>query len=209
VDGAMELIAKHKPQLIFLDIQMPNKDGFALLKELRDSEINSEVVFVTAFDQFTMQALKNHAFGYLMKPVVREELLECIHEFKARKLKPDVTARLGRFLEDYESSRKIRFNTRSGFFQVDPAGILYCQAEGNYTSINTGEREQICTLSIGKVQEMLPQNGYLRIGRSLIINKQYISKVDRKASEVTFEKAGKAFTLPLSTRQIKEVDKLV
>src|SRR5689334_20187131 len=107
---ALDLAMKHKPDLIFLDIKMPGQDGFEFLKCVRDEKINAEIVFVTAYDQFTMKALKNHAFDYLMKPVVREELAQCIDAFKARKEKTEVSNRLDRFLEDYEAHGKIRFN---------------------------------------------------------------------------------------------------
>lgn len=208
-DTALEVIKKMHPQLVFLDIQMPNKDAFAFLKELETTGLNPEIIFVTAFDQYSMKAVKHHAFDYLMKPVVREELKACIASYKSKKLKPDVSDKLGRFLEDYEGSKKIRFNTRTGFFQVEPSNIVYCRAEGGYTGIHTGEGGQLCTSTLSAVIEVLPKNGFLRVGRSVVINRHYIYKVDRKAREVTFEKHGKIFSLALSSRQIKELDKLI
>jgi two-component system, LytTR family, response regulator len=208
-NAALEIIKKMQPQLIFLDIQMPNKDGFALLKEIEALDIHPEIIFVTAFDQYSMKAVKSHAFDYLMKPVVREELMACIASFKNKKQNPEVNIRLGQFLADYESHKKIRFNTRTGFFQLEPVNIVYCQAEGNYTNIHSGEGGQLCTSTLGSVMELLPTNGFVRVGRSLIINSFYVYKVDRKANEVTFEKNGKLFTLSLSTRQIKELDTLI
>jgi two-component system, LytTR family, response regulator len=206
---ALELVKKNKPDIIFLDIRMPNQDGFEFLSSLRKTENNVEIVFVTAYDQFTMKALKNHAFGYLLKPVVREELKDCIREFKLRKGPPNVNNRLTRFLADYEANRKIRFNTRSGFFQIDPSGIVYCSADGNYTNINTGESNQVCALNLGAVMETLPHNGFIRIGRSLIVNRNYIYKVDRKSGVVTFDKGGRFITVSLSRSQVKELDKLI
>ncbi len=208
-DAALEAIKKMLPQIVFLDIQMPNKDGFALLKDLETAGISPEVIFVTAYDQYSMKAIKSHAFDYLMKPVVREDLLACITSFKAKKLAPDVNTKLGQFLSDYESGKKIRFNTRTGFFQVEPTNIIYVKADGNYTIIHTSEGGQLCTLSLAGTMELLPKNGFIRVGRSHIVNSHYIYKVDRKANEVTFEKHGKIFSLALSSRQIKELDKMI
>ena len=153
--------------------------------------------------------MKSHAFDYLMKPVVREELLACIASIKNKKQNPEVNIRLGQFLADYESNKKIRFNTRTGFFQLEPVSIVYCQAEGNYTNIHSGEGAQICTVNLSGVMDLLPKNGFVRVGRSLIINANYIYKLDRKGNEITFEKNGKYFPLAVSTRQIKELDKLI
>ena len=154
-DAALELIKKIQPQLLFLDIQMPNKDGFALLKDLDALGLSTEVIFVTAFDHYSMKAIKSHAFDYLMKPVVRQELLACLEAFKSRRLAPDVNTKLGQFLSDYESGKKIRFNTRTGFFQVEPTNIVYVEADGNYTTIHTHEGGQLCTLSLAGVMDLL------------------------------------------------------
>jgi two-component system, LytTR family, response regulator len=207
--SAIELVRRFHPQLIFLDIRMPENDGFQLLAMLKEIKLVTEVVFVTAYEEFALRALKNHAFDYLMKPVLRDELKQSIEQFKERRYRQDFDTRLEKFLFEYESSHKIRFNTRTGFFQVDPTSIIYCTAEGNYTKINTGEREQICTLNLSFVHDLLPQQGIVRVGRSLLINANFIYKVDRKAGEVTFEKAGKFFNLSVSTRQAKEIDRMV
>jgi len=207
--SALDLVRRHHPDLIFLDIKMPRHDGFEFLSHLHDAGLQCEIVFVTAHSEFAMQALKSHAFDYLMKPVERADLVKCIESFRQRREYPEVSGRLQRFLEDYEANRKVRFNTRTGFFQVDPLSIVYCRADGNYTHIHTGDREQLCTLNLGTVQELLPRQGFLRIGRSLIINSHYIYKVDRKLQEITFEKVSHHFSLNLPVRQIRELDRLM
>ena len=208
-DAGMEAVKKNVPDIIFLDIQMPNKDGFAFLKEIKTINIATEIIFVTAFDQYTKLAIKQHAFDYLMKPVVRDELQACIQAFIQKQQRSDFTSRLSRFLEGYEINKKIRFNTRTGFFQVSASNIVYCLADGNYTHINTGDAEQLCTLNLGHVQELLPQNGFIRLGRSHIINSHYIYKVDRKACEITFLVEGKQLSITVSVRQVKELDRLI
>lgn len=208
-EAGLEAVRKKKPDVIFLDIHMPQKNGFTFLQDLKNLNVQTEIVFVTAFDQYTFQALKHHAFDYLMKPVIREELDACIKALQEKKQGSDFSIRLGRFLEDYQINKKIRFNTRTGFFQVAAKDIVFCKADGNYTHINTGDGEQLCTLNLGHVQELLPSNGFVRIGRSHIINTHYISEVDRKACEITFEKDGKRASLGLPVRMIRELDSLI
>jgi two-component system, LytTR family, response regulator len=208
-ETGLEAVKKKTPDIIFLDIKMPNRDGFSFLADLKNLKIQTEIIFVTAYDQYVLQAIKHHAFDYLMKPVVREELEACIKEFKEKQGKHDFSSRLGHFLEDYETHKKIRFNTRTGFFQLEADAILYCLADGNYTQIFTSDGGQMCTLNIGHVHELLPTNGFVRLGRSIIINTHYVFKVDRKSGDVTFEKGGKQIPLNIPLRQIKELDKLI
>jgi len=204
---AGEAIKRFNPDLIFLDIKMPGQDGFSFLKELRHQQINAEIVFVTAHDQFALDALRSHAFGYLLKPVNREELSECIHHFKHRAKNAGSLERLGKFLESYEGNSKLRFNTRAGYVFIEAASILYCEAEGNYTNIQMGEKQHMCSLPLGSVEEILPGIGFLRLGRSLIINLTNVSRVDRKANQLTFEKDGQSWIIKVSKMQLRELEK--
>ncbi len=204
---ALKKLANFNPHLIFLDIKMPGKDGFAFLQDLRNENILSEIVFVTAYDQYAIKAIHNHAFDYLLKPVNRDELKECIHQYKIKQNEQNLPTRLGKFLQSWEENTKIKFSTRAGFVLIDPAEILYCEAEGNYTVLHMGTRQHMCSLQLGKVAEMLPANGFIRLGRSLIVNMDYIILVDRKAKQVTFEKEGQSFTLKVPRLHLKELEK--
>lgn len=193
------------PDLIFLDIKMPEIDGFQFLEELKQIQKQVEVVFVTAYDQFALKALKNHAFDYLLKPIDRKELLDCIMQFKDRKKEPAIIDQLEKLVHEHKDS-KIRINTRTGFILIDPTQILYCQADGNYTFIELGERQHLCSLQLGALEDLLPKAGFTRLGRSLIVNFNHISKVDRKTHQLTFEKNNKPYTLTVTKSQLKELD---
>jgi two-component system, LytTR family, response regulator len=205
--GGMKELANFTPGLIFLDIKMPGKDGFAFLHDIRNENIHSEIVFVTAYDQFAIKAIRNHAFDYLLKPVNRDELKECIQQFMVKQKEHHLPDRLGKFLESWEESSKIRFSTRAGFVFIDPSEIIYCEAEGNYTVIHMGTRQHMCSIQLGKVAEMLPANGFIRLGRSLIVNLGYIIQVDRKSKQVVFEKDGETFTIKVPRLHLKELEK--
>jgi two-component system, LytTR family, response regulator len=203
---AKEILKNYEPDLLFLDIKMPEMDGFAFLEELKHNNKHIEVVFVTAYDQYALKALKNHAFDYLIKPIDRKELLDCIMQFKERKQDPDLVERLEKLVHEHKDNHRLRINTRTGYIFIEPAQILYCQADGNYTLIDLGERQHLCSLQLGALEELLPKNDFLRLGRSLIVNFNLINKVDRKTSQITFEKGNKQFTLPISKTQVKELE---
>ena len=149
-------LSRFEPDIIFLDIKMPGKDGFAFLQDL-PARYRKHIVFVTAYEQFAIKALKNQAFDYLLKPVNRKELKQCIIRFiEGRKEVPDYV-KSANVPEISEKITRIKVNTRTGTLFINPADILFCKAEGNYTSICTGKKQHLCSMNLGKLAELLPQ----------------------------------------------------
>jgi DNA-binding LytR/AlgR family response regulator len=202
---AREELTQFNPDLIFLDIKMPDMDGFSFLEQLKKEKRSTEVVFVTAYDQFALKAIKNHAFDYLLKPVDRKELLDCIMQFKDKKQESNLFDRLEKLIHEPKDNTKLRIHTRSGYLFIEPASILYCQADGNYTLIDQGDRQHLCSMQLGVVEDLLPKDRFIRLGRSLIINFNFISSIDRKKLKITFEKEGSAYSIPISKAQLKEL----
>ena len=101
---------------------------------------------------------------------------------------------------------RIKVNTRTGTVFINPATILFCKAEGNYTTICTGEKEYLCSLNLGKLQEQLPPSGFIRIGRSLIINFEYITLLDRKKSAITLVRDNESVTVKIPHQHLKDLD---
>jgi two-component system, LytTR family, response regulator len=206
VASAREVLIGFEPDMIFLDIRMPGKDGFEIVRELPFKREMPGIVFVTAHEEYAIEAIKNHAFDYLLKPVSRDELKLCIIRFiEARKTNISTE---GNNNNDAGLKKidRIRINTRTGTLFVNPETILYCKAEGNYTEICTGEKQHLCTMNIGKLMDQLPRNGFIRIGRSYIINFEYISFLDRKESSVTLVRDGQSAKVKISRRHLKDLD---
>jgi len=134
-DSGLEAILRTKPDMVFLDIQMPKKSGFDLVQQLVQMHLSPVIVFVTAFDQFAIKAIRFAAFDFLTKPVDPDELQQTILRFKAKKESFDFNSRVKTLLEQLNPGRKIRFNTRSGFIAVNPEEILYIHADGNYSEL--------------------------------------------------------------------------
>jgi two-component system, LytTR family, response regulator len=204
VDSALIELNNFSPDLIFLDIKMPGKYGIEFVNEIHYSDGKPGIVFVTAYDQYAIQAIKIHAFDYLLKPVNRKELKECIEKYilKHEVEHPHST-------QKSEPSRKIsriKVNTRTGTVFINPATILYCKAEGNYTTICTGEKEYLCSMNLGKLQEQLPETGFIRIGRSLVINFEYITLLDRKKSTITLIRENESVTIKIPHQHLKDLD---
>jgi len=204
VDSALIELNDFNPDLIFLDIKMPGKYGIEFVNELHFTDGKPGIVFVTAYDQYAIQAIKIQAFDYLLKPVNRKELKECIEKYieKHEGISPQIVPKI----EPLKKISRIKVNTRTGTVFINPATILFCKAEGNYTNICTGEKEYLCSLNLGKLQEQLPASGFIRIGRSLIINFEFITLLDRKKSAITLVRDNESVTVKIPHQHLKDLE---
>lgn len=204
VDSALNELGNFNPDLIFLDIKMPGKYGIEFVNELHIVDGKPGIVFVTAYDQYAIQAIKIQAFDYLLKPVNRKELKECIEKYIG--IHEEAIPQSVQKAEPPKKISRIKVNTRTGTVFINPATILFCKAEGNYTTICTGEKEYLCSLNLGKLQEQLSSNAFIRIGRSLIINFEYITLLDRKKSTITLVRENESVVVKVPHQHLKDLD---
>jgi two-component system LytT family response regulator len=206
VDSAYNELNRFEPDIIFLDIKMPGKDGFTFIQELPTGDNERKIVFVTAYDQYAIKAIKNQAFDYLLKPVNRKELKQCLLRFIEEKKEDKATENAVKIVESHERIPRIRVNTRTGTLFINPADILYCKAEGNYTTVCTGKKQHLCSMNLGKVAELLPNNDFIRVGRSYIVNYEYITMLDRKECTILLVREGESVTVKIPRHHLKDLD---
>jgi two-component system LytT family response regulator len=208
---ALDAVKQHKPDLIFLDIQMPGKDGFDVVRDLLEENIQPEVIFVTAFDKFAIDAIRFSALDYLLKPVSPFDLQNALIRFLDRVKSPEPSASFHTLLEkSILHSNKLKFNTHSGFFMLSPEDIIYIQADWNYSEVFLGEKKsELITINIGKLEEMLPKHLFCRISRSIIINVSWLVRVNRRKRLAILEKDGKEFSLKIPLLNIRKIENFI
>lgn len=206
VAAAMNEMSRFDPDIIFLDVKMPGKDGFTFIHDMLPQKNKPGIVFVTAYEQFAIKAIKSQVFDYLLKPVNRKELKSCILKFIENRRDNQILARADNPSEPLDKITRIRVNTRTGTMFINPATILYCKADGNYTAICTGDKQHLCSMNLGKVEELLRSNTFIRVGRSHIINFEYITMLDRKDSTVTLVRNGESVVLKIPRQHLKDLD---
>jgi DNA-binding LytR/AlgR family response regulator len=206
VDSALKELTNFEPDLIFLDIEMPGKDGFSLFHDFARNKKSPGIIFVTAYDHYAIKAIKNGAFDYLLKPVNDKELKQCIEKYSEKIKDVQDIYHAGKTLDHQERIPRIKVNSRKGIFFINPSSILYCKAEGNYTTICIGEKKHLCTLNIGKVEKLLSVDRFRRLGRSLIINVEYITLLDRKESTVTLIRDKESVKIKIPKHHHKDID---
>ena len=206
VDAAYYELNRFDPDIVFLDIKMPGKDGFSFIQDLPKKHKLKKIVFVTAYDQYAIKAIKNQAFDYLLKPVNRKELKQCVLRYIEKKNEETTIKKSLKTVESVDRLTRIRVNTRTGTLFINPADILFCKAEGNYTTVCTGKKQHLCSMNLGKVTELLPKNGFIRMGRSYIVNFEYITVLDRKECTILLVRDGESVTVKIPRLHLKDLD---
>ena len=205
VDEAITSIEKFNPELIFLDIQMPNKNGFQLLKEL--NKINFEVIFTTAYSEFAIDAIKCSAFDYLLKPINYLDLLETIKKYDNKRQKASQGEKLQLLLENIDTGNsefnRIALPTENGFELLKANSILYCEADSNYCRINClNGKSIVLSKTLKYIEELLPKSIFHRIHKSYLVNLNYVTRFN-KTNELLVELSN-GTTLPVSIRKKEE-----
>ncbi|MDD5507244.1 MAG: LytTR family DNA-binding domain-containing protein [Bacteroidales bacterium] len=206
VDKAIKTIITYHPDIVFVDIEMPEKNGIELVKEIRNLNLSPTVIFVTAYNEYAVQAIKLAAFDYILKPIDPDDLHACILRFMAEKSQSTLSQKLEILIRELDQTHKLKFNIRTGFFMIEPNEILYFMADGSYTDIVLcDEKMETISQSIGRLEEILPEQ-FFRINRSVIVNLTFLRRIDRLKKECILTGNGKEYIFPIPSRYIKSLD---
>lgn len=171
VDEALDLIEKLKPQLVFLDIQMPEKNGFELLEELIETPA---IIFTTAYDEYALKAFEVNALDYLLKPIEKERLQEAvakakrqIEELKLDRLRAKLMPHDKVFLRDGEKCWYIKLED-----------IRLIESAGNYAKIHFDKYQPLIHRTLNSLDERLSDELFFRANRQQIINLNYLEKIE-------------------------------
>jgi two-component system LytT family response regulator len=179
---AVNAIQRDKPDLLFLDIQMPGMDGFSLLKQI--SPRIPHVIFVTAFDDYAVKAFEVNAMDYILKPFTRKRFEEALRRMKARFAQnPDsgLAKRVEAFLEQLQAKqdylKRLAIKTESGVLLVKIGEIDWIESDDNYIRIHCGKSHHLMRETISALEKRLDPERFLRIHRRLIVNVDRIKQL--------------------------------
>ncbi|MFK7049488.1 MULTISPECIES: LytTR family DNA-binding domain-containing protein [Flavobacterium] len=169
VDTAYELINSMNPDLLFLDINMPEKDGFELLEMLHNVPIT---IFTTAFDEYALKSFEYNALDYLMKPVSPNRFSKAIDKVKQKLENKRVKAQ-----QKVEVSNQIFIKDGEKCWLLKVADIYLFEVDGNYTKVFFNDQKAILNKSLNQIEKKLPED-FFRANRNQIINTNYIKNID-------------------------------
>ncbi|MGB8191965.1 MAG: LytTR family DNA-binding domain-containing protein [Chitinophagaceae bacterium] len=176
---AVPIIQAARPDIVFLDIEMPYGNGFDLLDMLMP--VNFEIIFITAFDEYTMKAFKYSALDYLLKPVNIQELQEAVEKASKKVHLKNINQQLANLLQNMRQQQatipKLAMPTQDGFMFIALQDIIRIEAKGNYTHIYCSDgQKHVSSRTIKQYEELLPPRQFFRVHNSHIINLNFIKK---------------------------------
>jgi len=203
-DRGIEAIHKFRPDVVFLDIEMPHMNGFDMLEQF--DKLFFDVVFCTAYDQFAIKAFRYSALNYLLKPVDPEDLKETIRRLEEKKSAPS-QGQIELLLQNIRQTNKpgvqrIALTTGDGMIFVPTTDILYCEAESNYTAVVLeGGKKIIVSKVLKEIDEALAGPDFFRVHNSFLININRIRKFVRGDGGYVVMEDGANVSISRSRRQ--------
>lgn len=199
-------IIKEKPDLIFLDVNMPGKSGIELAREIIKLGLEPKIIFVTAFDKYAIEAFKVEAFDYILKPVDKILLKETLERFFKGKKEANLATKIEN-LQQNIAGKRLRINVEGGFIMVDPDQIFYISADGSYSNIYyVGGRKQLVSKGLGALQDQLNEHQFIRIHKSYLVNDKHILSFDRRSHTLTIYDSEQKIDLKVSRRYRKNLN---
>jgi two-component system LytT family response regulator len=180
-EKGIEAILKHRPDVVFLDIEMPRMNGFDMLEKF--DNLFFDVVFTTAYNKFAIKAFRYSALNYLLKPVDPEDLQGTIKKLEEKKTSVGKD-QLNLLLENMKNLsnpvQRIALSTGDGLIFVNTADIMYCQAESNYTNVVMAKGNKVLIAKTLKdIDETLSGKDFFRVHNSYLVNINHIKKFVR------------------------------
>ena len=176
VEEGVKVISVEKPDVVLLDIQMPDGTGFDLLEKVKG--VSFQVIFVTAYDQYALKAIKFSALDYILKPVDPQQLIDAVEKIK----EPDsdiniITHKIQTLLRNKNGFERITLPTFEGFRFINIKDIVRCEADNNYTNffLNSGEKILV-TKTLKEYDETLSGLDFVRVHQSHLVNIKFVDR---------------------------------
>ncbi|WP_111309952.1 LytR/AlgR family response regulator transcription factor [Confluentibacter sediminis] len=205
----LEYIKNNPPDLLFLDIEMPNLNGFSLLDKILP--VDFDIIFTTAYDQYAIRAFQYCAINYLLKPITEKNIVRALSGWEKRRKK--TSNEQWQLLQKnlYSSTKersKIALPTGAGYSIVEIKNIVRCQSDNNYTNFFLKDENKILiSRTLKEIDEILVEHGFLRIHQSHLINPQFVKGILRQdgGSLIMYDNA----EIPVSRQKRTQINEIL
>lgn len=176
--SAAQGIDELKPDLIFLDIQMPGQTGFEVLESITHKP---HVIFVTAYDQYAIQAFEKNSVDYLLKPVEDERLQEAISKLpeNAGESQEDIFSKIEALLDSQKTDRRLHVKVGDRTILLEGSEIFYFESEDKYTNVYSTEGKHIIDTPLVELEKLFSHEHFIRIHRGILVNARWIRELIR------------------------------
>jgi len=210
-EDAMIAILRLRPDLLFLDIQMPGKNGLWLADELirmkGETFTPPDIIFTTGYvyPEYLLKAFDLAAIDYIVKPVNQESLEKAVARFRKR---AGVTTGLQNLIDAIDEEKLLKFKSFNGLFLLRPDDVVYIEADRDYACMffANGTKEDVFE-RLGEIEKKLPQETFWRAGKSFIVNRKYIRKITDTTLQLVTPSAN--YIVEISREAIKQLKKMI
>ena len=213
VKTGTELLLKTEPQVVFLDIHLGDGSGFDLLEEVnKRGKLNSQIVFITAHEQYAIKAFRFSALDFLLKPVDPDELEKVISKIKNVLVKSESVAHIDLLLENIrkkvDNFKRIALSTADGIHLFEISDIIRCESEDNYTKFYIKNNKPVLiSKTLKEYEDLLTEHGFERIHQSHLINLSYLKSYIKK--DGGYVVMADNSNLPISQRKKERLQELI
>ena len=176
---ALPFVNYNQPELLIIDIEMPQMSGIDFVKKMNSHD--SQVIFVTAYSNYAIEAIKADANDYLLKPLDSNELRIAVQK-AIQRVESNPKIQLEKVLEKFSQKDQgiVKIPTTNGFTFVNKQDIIYCKSDSNYTHIYTTDKEILVSKTLKSIQQLLPEDDFLRVHHSFLVNLSHLKEYSRK-----------------------------
>jgi two-component system LytT family response regulator len=207
-DDALLKVVEGSPDIVFLEYPLVGKTGIGLIKFLQTRLPGSTIVFVSESTQYAIEAIHYEVYDYILKPVNRFDIVKIVGKVLSKK-KLDYQSILNEIIDNKAEDVRLKLNTSRGLLMINPDDIIYCKFDIPYTELHlTNRMVELSSLSLGKIQEILNPQNFIKVSRSTIINRNYIRKIIRATGVCVLTANGVEYEIKGSKTQLKLFGKI-
>jgi two-component system LytT family response regulator len=209
VKTGIETIQSFKPDLVMLDIQMPDGTGFDLLKKL--TTVDFKLIFITAYEEHAIKAFQYSAIDYILKPISAEHLIAAVNKVEGILERESTNLKVSALLNNLNSGskeiKKIVLKTAERIYAVDPIDIIRCESDGSYTQFYLNDGKKILvSRQLKEFDEILAGGTFIRVHQSHLINFKYFDYFEKSEDMVVMKDKS---SIPVATRKKETLLKLI
>lgn len=206
--NALEIINDTQPDIVFLDIQMPVNSGFWLVEQLSKYHLPIAIVFVTAYDEYAIQALRYAAFDFLLKPIDTYQLQTTLNRFVGSN-NLDLFHEKRESLQTYFQMDRIGVNTTNGFKVIGLGSIVHIETNNSFAHMYLFDgRCEMINLSLEELGHKLPSLKFVKINKSIIVNADFVESIDQRSKRVILSGVLQKYEFKATTEGVKKLLKM-
>ncbi|HAH23259.1 MAG TPA: hypothetical protein DCL77_05805 [Prolixibacteraceae bacterium] len=208
-DSALIKLFEVNPDIVFLEFPLKGKTGTGIIGFIQSKLPQATIAFMSHSKDYAAEAIHFEVYDYLLKPLRKTEVNKLLEKAQIKK-RTNSLARINEIIEKKQPDTILRFNTIKGFIITTPEEILYCKADGSFTELHfTNKNMELTFLYLSQIDEILNPYNFIRVSRSIIVNKNYIRKVNLKSNTIILSSKGGECEIIGSRATLREFGKYI